>query len=185
MEDILASIRRILSEDEVAATDPTPHINMPQPAPAHAGFEDDALDLDPAMMVRSPAPQPAPHRPDSTTEFTAMNEPHIETAPDPQERESAPMVHQAIHQEGYQERHQDGLVAPETANAAASSVSGLVRTLAAERNTVVHRGGPTIEEMMREEMRPLIKGWLDAHLPPLVERLVRAEIDRVVTRAAL
>ena len=47
----------------------------------------------------------------------------------------------------------------------------------------VHSGGPTIEDIVREEMRPLLKAWLDANLPPLVERLVRAEIERVVGRA--
>jgi cell pole-organizing protein PopZ len=36
---------------------------------------------------------------------------------------------------------------------------------------------------VREEIRPILKDWLDAHLPPLVERLVRAEIERVVNRA--
>ena len=46
----------------------------------------------------------------------------------------------------------------------------------------VNRGGPTIEDLVREEMRPLLKEWLDTHLPPLVERLVRAEIERVVGR---
>jgi cell pole-organizing protein PopZ len=77
-----------------------------------------------------------------------------------------------------------GLVAPEAAAAAASSVSALVRTLATERSTAVHRGGPTLEDLVREEMRPLLKSWLDSHLPPLVERLVRAEIERVVSRMA-
>jgi cell pole-organizing protein PopZ len=36
---------------------------------------------------------------------------------------------------------------------------------------------------VREELRPLLKDWLDANLPPMVERLVRAEIERVVGRA--
>ena len=36
---------------------------------------------------------------------------------------------------------------------------------------------------MRDELRPLLKDWLDANLPPLVERLVRTEIERVVGRA--
>ena len=76
------------------------------------------------------------------------------------------------------------LVAPEAAAAAASSVGALMRTLASERNAAVHRGGPTIEDLVREEIRPLLKQWLDAHLPPLVERLVRAEIERVVGRTA-
>jgi cell pole-organizing protein PopZ len=47
----------------------------------------------------------------------------------------------------------------------------------------VHSGGPTLEDVVRAEIRPLLKTWLDVNLPPLVERLVRAEIERVVGRA--
>ena len=47
----------------------------------------------------------------------------------------------------------------------------------------VWTGGPTIEDIVREELRPLLKQWLDTNLPPLVERLVRTEIERVVGRA--
>jgi hypothetical protein len=47
----------------------------------------------------------------------------------------------------------------------------------------VRSGGPTIEDIVREELRALLKAWLDANLPPMVERLVRAEIERVVGRA--
>jgi hypothetical protein len=76
-----------------------------------------------------------------------------------------------------------GLIAPEAAAAAVASVGALVRTLTAERSMQVHSGGPTIEDIVREELRPLLKQWLDVNLPPLVERLVRAEIERVVGRA--
>ena len=72
-------------------------------------------------------------------------------------------------------------MAPEAAAAAASSVGSLVRTLA-ERTVQVRSGGPTIEDIVREELRPLLKSWLDVNLPPMVERLVRAEIERVVGR---
>jgi hypothetical protein len=75
------------------------------------------------------------------------------------------------------------LMAPETAAAAASLVGSLVRTLAAGRATQVYGGGPTLEDVVRSELRPLLKEWLDANLPPIVERLVRAEIERVVGRA--
>ena len=75
------------------------------------------------------------------------------------------------------------MVAPETAAAAASSVNEMVRRLATERTMQVRSNGPTIEDIVREELRPLLKAWLDANLPPLVERLVRAEIERVVGRA--
>jgi cell pole-organizing protein PopZ len=76
------------------------------------------------------------------------------------------------------------LVAPAAAAAASASVSELMRTLAAERQAVpVYRGGPTLEDIVRDEMRQLLKTWLDANLPPMVERLVRAEIERVVNRS--
>jgi hypothetical protein len=75
------------------------------------------------------------------------------------------------------------LVDPAAAAAAASSVGSLVRTLMVERGTQVHSRGPTLEDIVRSELRPLLKDWLDTYLPPLVERLVRVEIERVVGRA--
>ena len=58
----------------------------------------------------------------------------------------------------------------------------VVRSLAASPTVPVRHGGPTIEELVREELRPLLKVWLDRHLEPLLERLVKAEIERVVGR---
>ena len=40
-------------------------------------------------------------------------------------------------------------------------------------------GDRALDEMTRECLRPLLKAWLDANLPGLVERLVREEIERV------
>jgi uncharacterized protein len=158
MEDILASIRRILSEDEVTAPGaavPQSQSSQPEEPPASDGV----LVLDPAMMVSKP-----PER------FAA--EPASIPAPVPQ---AAPAV-AAIEPQA--------LIAPQAAAAAASSVDSLVRALAAERTMQVHSGGPTIEDIVREELRPLLKAWLDEHLPPMVERLVRVEIERVVGRVA-
>jgi uncharacterized protein len=76
-----------------------------------------------------------------------------------------------------------GLASAETTNAAAGSVTNLVRALTSDRTAQVHSGGPTIADLVREEIRPVIKAWLDSNLPPLVERLVRAEIERVISRA--
>lgn len=154
MEDILASIRRILSEDEAEhAAASTPAAAAKQTPSAADGV----LSLDASMIVDEPgrpAEKPA-------------ERPAAKPAGPP---EPAPRA--------------DGLVAPEAAAAAASSVGTLLRTLIAEREQVaVHRTGPTIEDLVREEIRPLLKEWLDANLPPLVERLVRAEIERVVGRA--
>ena len=159
MEDILASIRRILNEDEV---NPSP---SPDRDPAHedspVGRKDDVLVLDPSMIVEEPpAAQPAASPPSQTP-----SSPESTPQPTPQ---PPPAV----------------LVAPEAAASAASAVSALVQALVAERAAPVHRTGPTIEDLVREELRPMLKAWLDQHLPPLVERLVRAEIERVVGRAA-
>ena len=74
-----------------------------------------------------------------------------------------------------------GLIAPETEAAVASTVGGLLRTLG--DHVPVYRGGPTIEDIVREEIRPLLKQWLDTHLQALVERQVRTEIERIVGRA--
>ena len=77
------------------------------------------------------------------------------------------------------------IASPETATAAAGSVTNLVRALTSDRGAQVSSGGPTIADLVREEMRPMLKAWLDSNLPPLVERLVRAEIERVISRASV
>ncbi len=79
----------------------------------------------------------------------------------------------------------NGLASPETATAVAGSVTNLVRAQMSDRGQQVFSGGPTIADLVREEMRPMLKDWLDSNLPPLVERLVRAEIERVISRAAV
>ncbi|MGH7056323.1 MAG: DUF2497 domain-containing protein [Acetobacteraceae bacterium] len=184
MEDILASIRRILNEDKDAAA-------LPAPGPHSAGRmeapprRDDVLVLDGSMMVSepkltAPAGPPSPPAPPGKPA-----EPASTFKPDKPESERMPPAPTdkgdgATAPDAGPER----LVAPAAAAAAAASLGNLVRTLAGERGTLVHRssqsGGPTIEEMVREELRPFLKAWLDAHLPGLVERVVRAEIERIL-----
>ena len=45
--------------------------------------------------------------------------------------------------------------------------------------SVFTQNGRTIEDLVRDMLRPMLKTWLDDNLPGLVERLVRAEIERV------
>jgi cell pole-organizing protein PopZ len=169
MEDILASIRRILSEDEAEQ----PHADQPVPEQVHQ----EPLTLDSSMLVEEPAPPPMvpvhvePPAPPVYQPVAAAPPPPPPPPPPPAPAAEAPTASTA-------------LLGPEATAAAASSVGSLLRTLVAERQQVaVHRGGPTIEDLVREEIRPVLKEWLDANLPPLVERLVRAEIERVVGRA--
>ncbi len=163
MEDILASIRRILSEEEPAS----------HPPPEKHGGDDDVLMLEASMMVDDPDPFPAPPS-------GRLGEP--EAAPyRPAQPYSEPPAVAPIRSPIGSPRE---LVAPEAAAAAASSVGSLVRSIAAERSMQVHSGGPTIEDVVRTELRPLLKQWLDQNLPPMVERLVRAELERVIGRAS-
>ena len=46
-------------------------------------------------------------------------------------------------------------------------------------HTVLVQNATTLEDLVKEMLRPLLKTWLDDNLPNLVERLVRAEIERV------
>jgi uncharacterized protein len=46
-------------------------------------------------------------------------------------------------------------------------------------------GARTLEDLVRDSLRPLLQAWLDEHLPGIVERLVREAIARVVAEASL
>ena len=57
-----------------------------------------------------------------------------------------------------------------------SAVDSAFNTLA---QTVLVQNARTLEDLVREMLRPMLKSWLDENLPGMVERLVRAEIERV------
>ena len=46
-------------------------------------------------------------------------------------------------------------------------------------HTVLVQNSRTLEDLVREMLKPMLKAWLDDNLPNMVERLVRAEIERV------
>jgi cell pole-organizing protein PopZ len=83
----------------------------------------------------------------------------------------------------------EALIAPAAAAAAAASVEALLRELNEERRgllqTATSTPSLTIEEVVRSELRPFLKSWLDENLPPMVERLVRVEITRLIGRSGL
>ncbi len=179
MEEILASIRRILNEDEASAGGEG---TAAEPEDA----DDDVLVLDRSMLVS--APDPGAERPSHAPEEPAPEAAAVTAGPaiQPPSLFSPPPFNAPPEPIDFEPPTPPvglTLVAPETAAAAASSVDGLLRTLAASRSSRVYRGGPTIEDLVREEIRPLLKDWLDTHLPPLVERLVQTEIERVVGRS--
>ena len=57
-----------------------------------------------------------------------------------------------------------------------SAVESAFNSLA---NTVLSNNARTLEDLVKEMLRPMLKSWLDDNLPGLVERIVKAEIERV------
>lgn len=173
MDDILASIRRILNEDEAAAQ--TAEAAEPSTPEAPTA---EAPEAPPPPRASAPEFTPPPMAPPPSPMARSGSEP-VELTSDmlvtpPTQAAAAPRI-------GMDDAA--GLIAPAAAAAAAASVGSLLRAVSSERGSQVYRGGPSIEDVVREEIRPILKDWLDSHLPPLVERLVRAEIERVVNRA--
>jgi len=104
--------------------------------------------------VVEPEPIPAP---EPTPEPIAVPEPTPEVAPEPVK-------------EG------DSLLTGATETAALSAISNLVRKTAIVNNSL------TLEDIVRAELKPLLRDWLDKHLPTVIERLVKEELERVSKR---
>jgi len=157
MEEILASIRRIIADDQgkAPAAPPPPPVAPPAPPvdvldlatvaatlPASAlddidiGFVDDEPLIKAAPVLRDPEPLPPPPPP--------------------------PLPAPAAEQ----------LLSDEAGAAVSSAFSAL-------NGTILTGQGRTLEDVVKDMMRPMIKVWLDENLPSLVERLVKAEIERV------
>ncbi len=191
MDDILASIRRILSDEE-QQQDAAPH-GFSTPVDADG---DDVLALDESMLIMPSAPPEvaapvsadAENPPDAIgTELpmpAPLPAPIAITAAELAAPQSAAPVLVASQPDELPSLDSPftPLVAPAAAQAATQSISALVRSLHAERAASIYRGGPTIEDVVREEIRPVLKLWLDTHLPGMVERIVRSEIERLAGR---
>ena len=172
MEDILASIRKILNEDEQAAV-------TSQAAPA--GPEPDGPVLLTADMMIAP-PEPARLPPVEAGEGMAR-QPTPPAEPEPMQMEPEPPAQpSAVPPPEPPQLAGAGLVAPAAAAAAMAAFGQLTRAVAQDRGAGISRSGLSIEDVVREELRPLLKEWLDTHLPTITERLVRAEIERVMSR---
>lgn len=181
MEDILASIRRILSEEEPTPAPPHAAEASLTPEPEPLESTDGVLMLDSSMLVPeepivTPEPQsrPEPLPPPVMAPSPVTLPPEMPSPAPPLMAPPPPVTPLGP--------PPSTLVAPEAAAAAASSIGNLMRTLAAQQALQVRSGGPTIEDIVREELRPMLKQWLDTNLPGMVERLVRTEIERVVSR---
>ncbi len=169
----------------------------------NAGFTEPVPRL-PSAMPPAPAPRPAPKSGfagilgGDGQQITpwAPRQKHEAEAPDlrPTIQDDLPPSPQDYHHSGYGESevypaevgwaedepaYAPGppLMSPETVNAANSSFNQLADTLMARA-----LGERSIEDMTQDLLKGMLRSWLDAHLPSLVEKLVREEIERVARR---
>ena len=191
MDEILTNIRHILTEEEEAEL--------------AAAKADPELDSDPVSGLETDAepetgsPPSANPRPDSelSSEPDAIPEPGsaLESEPTPElESEPAPVFMPTAApmppaMEAMLELTPDMVASPvlsePTARASTDVLSELAAAILDRRDMAVDTSSRdmTLEGIVREMLKPVLREWLDRNLPYLIERLVKREIDLMVNRA--
>lgn len=75
------------------------------------------------------------------------------------------------------------VMSSDTAESGTDALAQLAGAILDRRDIAVGSRDVTLESMVREMLRPLLREWLDRNLPYLIERLVKREIDLMVNRA--
>lgn len=216
MEEILASIRRIIADDEAkpasaekpaspsaaakpavmkdippSAIAPAPKpAAAPKPAPPPPPPSNNQDDID-AMLASLDAATPEadirPAQPEpeadvfELTDEMALPEPAPAAATfskvEPQDDIEFTEAKASRRQPAYEPSFESAAPArPILSHSTVSAVESAFNSLA---NTVLSNNARTLEDLVKEMLRPMLKSWLDDNLPGLVERIVKAEIERV------
>ncbi len=215
IEEILDSIRQIISEDdedsdsaeggespsepvseEVPEVDDTPldqsaidDMDFDAPMPASDDVEPEPeVELDQAAIDDIAFDEPEPEAEEVVEEEIidlvekVESEPEdiqIDIAPEPEPVEevvpAAPEPEVDLIDEDTNE-DDSSLLSQGAEKAAVSAITELVRKTAVEHN------GITLEDIVRSEIKPMLKEWLDKNLPIIIERLVQEELERVSKR---
>ena len=198
MEEILQSIKRIIAEEGTPATggsdvleltdmlgeDPVetpPGFDAPE-APAMPTLSIDEIMAAPLssgpITIPEPAPEPEP-KPEPKPEPVIAPEPEPvfaapASAPTPA---PAPIVATV----------EESLVSDITLHSATAALSALKNIPETSlpplpASGVGFRSGTTIEDLVLESLKPMLKDWLDANLTGIVERLVEKEVRKLSAR---
>jgi uncharacterized protein len=170
MEEIIASISRIIAEDNRA-----PH--PPRTAP---GLKSGILELTEAIEADGSVRKLA--GPATAGAKPPVEEPPLAAAA--RIEPAAPHLDAGVAAKPEQPRENIlSAAASEAAAAAFGRLAAAPRERRAEPELPIAAAGRTLEEIVHAALRPLLRAWLDDHLPEIVERLVRDEIQRVVREA--
>ena len=225
MEEILASIRRIIADDEAKpaaaekhasplaaakpavmkdippsaiAPAPKPAAPAPKPAPppappppapepAASNNQDDIDAMLASLDAATPEADIRPAQPEpeadvfELTDEMALPEPAPAAATfskvEPEDDIEFTDTRTSRRQPAYEPPFESAAPArPILSHSTVSAVESAFNSLA---NTVLSNNARTLEDLVKEMLRPMLKSWLDDNLPGLVERIVKAEIERV------
>jgi hypothetical protein len=205
MEEILASIRRIIADDDAskpapaqaepppaaAAPPPLPSLRaaapprpQPVPPPAAAAESSAALGKGPLFgAAAAAAPSGRAGGSDQSADILDLTESMAAPPPGPPQFRTIDgnfdvgyeeTVEKPTSQHRLSDSRPDG--SQLMSRAATTAVDSAFNALA---QTVLVQNARTLEDLVREMLRPLLKSWLDDNLPGMVERMVRSEIERV------
>lgn len=178
MEEILASIRRIIADDQAHLTPLSVADSINETASHGIGritFEAEMLQESSAEEINvfqdtqfiTPAKvektEVASARPDTKSKSSQkLATPDTESKPKPARIADSPLS----------EHSEESLLSTEAGASASSAFDSL-------SSLVLSRNPRTLDDLVQDMLRPMLKAWLDENLPPLVEKLVRAEIERI------
>jgi len=147
------------------AATPAPEVRAPEPEPEP---EPDVLELTDEMAM-DPEPTPAPPPPPSFRRVEPRDDLEFAEAPP---RPTPPPSYAPVDFDAPPLPPQQPILAQSTVSAVESAFNSLA-------HTVLSSNARTLEDLVKEMLRPMLKSWLDDNLPGLVERIVKAEIERV------
>jgi cell pole-organizing protein PopZ len=180
IEEILDSIRQIISDDDgtgAAAADTGGSVGVSGAEEEDAETPEDVIELteraDPKPHTEEkPAPPPPPAakpKPEPTPQAAKPEPPKPEPKPIEVDMEEP--------EDNTESADEDSILTRKAADAAYEGFAELAR------KTAVEHDGITLEEIVRTELKPLLRDWLDKNLPGIIQRLVREELERVAKKA--
>ncbi len=189
MEEILASIRRIIADEEpgksaaksaTAAPAAAPRASAP-PATARRGtapgMKQSEVD---SMLANLDAPPGADAAGKDVLDLTESMAASRSTGPSFKTIDGQPDVvfsdDSAVPEPRASGESRRPAGSGLLSNTATDAVNSAFNTLA---QTVLVQNARTLEDLVREMLRPMLKAWLDDNLPGMVERIIKDEIERV------
>ena len=191
MEEILASIRRIISDDDDQSKTEETQVD-PDPAEPDEPIEDQETNQAPSPTgVVDPVAELEVDDDDDDDEVLDLTDMDV-ADPEPlfeQQAYQVPVPPVAAPEpppppSPAPQHNQDKLVSTSQASETIDEFTKLGNKLYEDvKELPIGNGAVTLEELTRELVRPMLKEWLDQHLPITVERLVREEIERLVMQS--